>query len=338
MKRSKWYSDKDFLNVQKIDAHIHMNTRHSYFNEVARENNFTLLSINTEVPEYPLLPDQQEIILEQQSHFDQSVFHLTSFDTSGISEEGWSEKALEYVKESIDKGACGVKVWKNIGMDLKREDGSFVMICDREFDDIFGYLEARSIPVLGHIGEPRNCWLPIEEMTVDNDRNYYSQHPEFHMYHHPEYPGYNDLINSRDQLLENHPDLLFIGAHLGSLEWSVDEVAIRLDKYSNLYVDLTDRICHLQYQSFSERNKIKDFFYAYQDRIIYGTDLEFFDGHTRADVFRESQNVWMRDWKYFVTDEEMVVPALDSPVEGLKLEASVVDKIYRENAKKCYRI
>ena len=50
-------------------------------------------------------------------------------------------------------------------------------------------------------------------------------------------------------MLEKHPDLQFIGAHLGSLEWSVDELAKRLNKFPNMAVDMAARISHLQYEA-----------------------------------------------------------------------------------------
>jgi hypothetical protein len=52
-------------------------------------------------------------------------------------------------------------------------------------------------------------------MTVNNDRNYFKNHPEYHMYLHPEYPTYDDQINARDRFVEKHPDMRFVGAHLG---------------------------------------------------------------------------------------------------------------------------
>lgn len=338
MAESKYYSEDDFLNVKKVDAHVHMNTLHPYFNEVAKKNNFRLVSINTKVPGYPSLSSQQKIILDHKKQYAQNLFHLASFDTTGMQSPGWVKDTLKSIKKSFDNGARGIKVWKNIGMDLLRENGSFVMICDSEFHEIFEYLMMNKIPVLGHIGEPRNCWLPINEMTVSNDREYYSNHPEFHMYYHPEYPTHDELIKSRDRLLENYPDLIFIGAHLGSMEWNVDEIADRLDRYSNFFVDLTDRICHLQYQSRNNRSKVVDFFNTYQDRILYGTDLEYFDDDTRADIFKYSEETWKLDWKYFVTDEIVEVPAINASIKGLKLDRTIIDKIFRINAERCYQL
>ena len=78
--------------------------------------------------------------------------------------------------------------------------------------------------LMGHL-EPRNCWLPLEEMTVKNDRRYFQNNPQYHMYLHPEMPSYEEQLAARDRMLGKHPNLPFLGAHFGSLEWSVDALA-----------------------------------------------------------------------------------------------------------------
>lgn len=337
--KKQYFNANDFLSAPIIDAHVHMNTTHPYFCRVAQEQNVGLLCINTEVPEYPSLEDQKSIVLHHQIAYPNLLNFLTSIDTERIFlDPSWSDSAIAYIAQSIEQGARGVKVWKNIGMDLQRLDQSFLKISDDELKPVFDYLQKHQIPVLGHIGEPKNCWLPLSEMTVNNDRSYYAQHPEFHMYLHPDYPDYDTHIAARDRLLKLYPDLRFIGAHLGSMEWSVEEVAHRLDQYPNFYVDLTDRIVHLQFQSFFNRQQVKDFLYAYQDRIIYGTDLEFFNHHTEEEIRSKAIETWRTDWMYFTMATRMNLPAFDQKVVGLKLEKSVVQKIFWENALNCYNI
>ena len=94
------------------------------------------------------------------------------------------------------------------------------------------------IPLLGHQGEPRNCWLPLNAMTVKNDQEYFTSHPQYYMYLHPDMPSYQDQIRARDHMLSQHPDLQFAGLHLASLEWSVDEIAHFLDRFPNAVVDV----------------------------------------------------------------------------------------------------
>ena len=175
-------------------------------------------------------------------------------------------------------------------------------------------------------------------MTVSGDSSYFAENPQYHMFLHPEYPSYEDQINARDNLLEKHPDLIFVGCHLGSLEWNVDELAKRLDKFPNMAVDMAARICHLQYQSARDRKKVRDFIIKYQDRLLYGTDLSDEGSGTVQELSAQIHNTWLEDWKYFATDEKMTAPSFRGEFEGLQLPKEVVRKIYSENAIKWYKL
>ena len=119
-------------------------------------------------------------------------------------------------------------------------------------------------------------------MTTDNDREYFRNHPQYHMYLHPEMPGYEDQIGARDRFVAAHPQLRFVGAHLGSLEYDVDRIAAFLDRFPNASVDMAARMSQVQYQSVRDLEKVRNFFVSYQDRLLYGTDLTFNPGDDAA--------------------------------------------------------
>jgi predicted TIM-barrel fold metal-dependent hydrolase len=210
------------------------------------------------------------------------------------------------------------------------------MIDNPRFDALFAYLETKNIPLIGHIGEPKNAWMPLDQMTIKGNQNYFSKHPEYHMYLHPEYPSYEDQINSRDRILEKHPKLRFVGAHLGSLEWSVDELAKRFDKYPNMAVDIAARLSALQLQSATEYDKVREFFIKYQDRLIYATDLEAGGTVNAPELQKRIHDSWSRDWNFFVGDAVMHSTNFEAAFKGLKLPKAVVDKIYTTNAEKWF--
>lgn len=334
----EYYNETDFAKIKKIDIHCHVNTKRLVFLEQAAIDNFQILSINTDAPIGVTIEEQQELALFQQKAFPHRLEYITTFTLQGWDNENWHEKTINYINESIQKGAIGVKVWKNIGMVEKDHNGKFIMIDDPKFDKVFNYLEEKGIPLCGHLGEPRNCWLPVEQMSVNNDKSYFKDNPEYHMYLHPEYPSYENQINARNNMLDKHPNLKFMGAHLGSLEWSVDELANHFDKYENLTVDMAARICHIQKQAQKDWQKVHDFFIKYQDRIIYGTDEGDYEG-SEADPLKLKENVhhiWVRDWKFLTTDETMTSWEVDGEFSGLKLPKEVIDKIYYKNAVKLF--
>lgn len=341
---SAYYTIEDFKSLEKIDAHFHVQEdADTIFIKQAEADNFHILNLNVYKDNGKPIEEQQKFSISMIKAFPDRVAWGTAFSLENFNKEGWQEEAIAYLKSSIAKGAIAVKVWKNIGFFLKDKEGKLVMIDDPRFDPILNYLAQNQIPLIGHLGEHRNSWLPLEKMTVNGNRDYARAHPEEHMYLHPERPSYDDYINARDNMLEKHPDLKFIGAHLGSLEWSVDELAKRLDKYPNMAVDMAERVSHLQYQTLREWQKVHDFFIKYQDRLIYGTDLRrnamdiVNNGITDPEgIKKHAHEVWMRHWKFFTTDEKMRVPKVDGEFKGLKLPRAVVDKIYRKNAERWF--
>jgi predicted TIM-barrel fold metal-dependent hydrolase len=324
----QFYNPEDFTSVQKFDIHVHINTEEDYFMKQARVDNFKFLDIVVDRPFGLSMDEQQKIALLHLKNFSIRMAFATTFPVNNFASEEWTQNTITGLKDAFAKGAIAVKIWKNIGMNLRDKKGKFVMVDDVRLDPILDYLADNEIPLLGHNGEPRDCWLPLDEMTFS--QGYYGAHPEYHMYLHPEYPSYQDQVDARDHMLEKHPDLTFMGAHLGSLEWSLEELAKRLDKFPNMYVDLT-RMPNLQLHTLNNRQKTRDFFIKYQDRLIYGTDSQI-NPSSDIEASRKSiHNRWLREWKYYVTDEEITLEDFGT-LKGLKLPTEVVDKIYAKNA------
>jgi predicted TIM-barrel fold metal-dependent hydrolase len=335
---SDYYTIDDYYNVPKVDTHVHLEAMDSTLALLAAEDNFRLLTVNVDAPGDVALPAQYEFALHQARQHPDRINFLTSFTLHGWHAPGWADHVIDSLEQAFHDGALGVKLWKNIGMTCKDSSGNFIMADDPKFDPVIAFIIQQDKTVLAHIGEPKNCWLALDEMTVNNDRNYFKNHPEYHMHLHPEYPAYETLINARDRLLERHPDMRFVGAHLGSLEWSVDELAKRLDKFPNMAVDMAARIPHLQHQSRIDREKVRMFLVRYQDRIIYATDSGISATSDRENVKKYIHETWMNDWKYFVTDEMMTSTSVNGEFQGLKLPREVIDKIYRKNAVRWFRM
>lgn len=339
-----FYTMEDFPSVKKIDAHVHLwKDFDTLFLDQGYADNFALVNVSVYSSPNRTPKSQDDFSIKLIEKYPTDLTFISTFSLEGFNDADWTEKTLNYLQHAIDQGAIGVKVWKNIGLELKNKQGEFVMIDDGAFAPIMKLLIDNNIPLLGHLGEPKNTWLSIEEMTVKGDRDYFSENPKYHMYLHPEYPDYDAQMAARDRLLEINPTLNFVGAHLGSLEWSVDELAKRLDSYPNMSVDLAERISHLQHQAVTNWQGVHDFLITYQDRIIYGTDLRTSasditaNGLTSADEIRNhAHEIWLRHWRFFVTDDEMEVPKVTGKFNGMKLPKSAVDKIYRTNAENWY--
>jgi predicted TIM-barrel fold metal-dependent hydrolase len=332
-----YYTMDDFKSVNKTDVHVHINTNQTHLIQQAEEDNFRLLTINwDDVNDPPPMEVQQAFALQQLNAYPERVAYATTFSIRNFNDDDWEQQTIAYLKNSFAQGAVAVKIYKVIGMTLKDKNNKQVMIDDPAFDSVINFIVKNNIPVVGHLGEPKNCWMPLEKMTIHGDRDYFSENPKYHMYLHPELPSYEAQVEARDHMLERHPDLKFVGVHLGSLEWSVDELAKHLDKFPNMAVDMAARISHLQYQSTTDWQKVHDFCMKYQDRLLYATDIQSNDTEDPSSDRKHAHDVWLEDWKFFTTDDSMQSTEFDGEFKGLKLPRDVIDKIYYKNAEQWF--
>jgi len=330
------YTAGDFATVRKIDAHVHDNSPSTAFVGVARECGFSILTISVDYPDFPPMADQQGVAKTHHSAYPDEEAWAATFSMTGWGEPGWAASTIAHLDSALRDGAVAVKFWKNIGMVVRNAEGKLVMIDDPGLDTVFNYLIARGVPIVCHCGEPRDCWLPVSGMMSNDMKEYFTHHPQYHMYEHPEMPSYEAQIGARNHRLERSPGMKFMGAHLGSLEWDVDTLAAFLDRFPGASVDLAARIDYLQIQSQRNRDKVRAFFAKYADRLIYATDLVFNPPDDTAAFKTATAEKWRSDWAYLATDSLMSQPLVTGAFQGLGLAKPVIDKIYRENAERLF--
>jgi len=332
------YAMEDFAGVRKFDAHVHANSADHALLEQAAADGFELMSINVDYPAFPPVADQHAAALAL-AGVDPARFHwAATFTMQGYGAPGWNERIGGELAQAVAQGAKAVKVWKNIGMVERDADGRLLRIDDPGLAPMAERVQALGVPLIVHQGEPHNCWLPLEEMTTDNDREYFANHPEYHMYLQPQMPGYEALMAARDRFVAAHPQLPVVGAHLASLEWNVDRLAAFLDRFPEVTVDLAARMAQVQYQSVRDRDRVRDFFIRYQDRLLYGTDLTQDPASDPAEFRAQAASVWRSDWRYLATGERQHIDTINADVPGLALPREVVDRIYYRNAARVFGI
>lgn len=280
------------------------------------------------------------------AHFAQHPHQLmlcTTFDATLIDTPDFAEQVVARLKEDVAQGARMVKVWKEIGMVIKDASGRYIQIDDPRFQPIWDYLSAEGIPVLAHIGEPRAAWLPLDERSPHY--SYYQNNPQNHAYQDPEVPRWETIMQARDNWLAANPNLIVIGAHLGSMAYDVDEIARRLERYPNFYVDTAARFGDLALQP---SDRVRAFFLKHQDRILYGSDL----GTSRpmeelSEEFLELESAridlrYTLHWRYLssakVVNFEDYGMDYAARAEGLNLPPEALNKIYYSNAARVLRL
>ncbi len=337
--QEEYYSVDDFGKVEKVDTHVHIRTERDAFFEQAKKDNFKLVNI---VVDHSAgiedVKEQFQSVNYQARTHPEDIVSITAISMKEWDNPNWARNAMDWLDSCFEAGAIGIKVWKNVGMVQRDSANELVMVDDPKFDTIFQVLTERNIPVIGHLGEPKNCWLPVEEMTTNNDKRYFTNNPQYHMYQHPDMPSYEEQVAARDRMLEKNPQVIFVGAHVGSLEWSVDELAKRLDQFPNMAVDLAARMGQIFYQTREDREKVRDFFIKYQDRLLYATDMGDEGEEEVAPMQENIHEVWLRDWRYFVTADTLTSDLIEGEFQGLHLPKEAVDKIFRKNAQQWFGV
>ncbi len=318
-----------------IDGHIHWAGDHPDCIAMLRSRETKILNV-CYTPTAGVWKTQQRDVYRRLTDTWPDLFAwCTTFDPPDFSEKGWVDRVIAEIGDDFAHGACACKVWKNIGMDVRKPSGEYLMIDDPLFDPLFRFLEKAGKPVLMHIGEPRECWLPLKPGSIHY--GYYSTHLEWHMYGKKGFPAHETLVDARDRLVEKWPRIRFVAAHLASLEYDFAEVARRLDRYPNMMVDTGARMPHF----FLEDPKVaRDFLTRYSDRVIYGSDLLSEGAQTtvpeeeRKRNLAELQHAYDTELGYFRTTRTGTWQ--ERVFTGLGLPEGVAARITRENARAVY--
>jgi len=269
----------------------------------------------------PQLQDALRVVHESQGH----AVLCTTFNPFQFGQVGFPQSVIRALNQDFEQGAVTMKIWKNIGMELKDQNGKYVMPDNPIFEPIYKDIEKHNKTLIAHVAEPDAAWQPPDPNSPDY--SYYQENPVWYMYRHPEAPGKKQILDARDHLLALNPKLRVVGAHLGSMEDDLEELAERLNRYPNFAVDTAARVPHLVIQP---RDRVRAFILKYQDRILYGTDLEFLPDEPAKDAVSEWRGQYALDWRYFSTNDSFGYS--NRKVQGLGLPASVLRKLYHENA------
>jgi predicted TIM-barrel fold metal-dependent hydrolase len=329
--------EEKFASFKKIDAHLHFNVANRAVLQVAERQRFSLVTVNVDFPEFGSLKKQYATALQLTTEHPQTVRFISSFSMRNWQDGDWLANTLQQIEKARLNGALAVKIWKNIGMGVRDDEGRLLFLDDARLDALFHYLEDNEIVVLMHQGEPKNCWLPVEKMNLRYDREYFRAHPEHHFYLHADMPSYEQLLAARDRRLMKNPRLKTVQAHLASLEWSVERLAEFLERFPNAVVDTAARMNHLMFQARDDWEKVLAFFVRYQDRILYASDFFIMPQNAKR-AAHDLEALWRRDWIFLSRTESMETDDFDGGFYGLGLNEEILRKIYFENAQRVFKL
>jgi predicted TIM-barrel fold metal-dependent hydrolase len=180
--------------------------------------------------------------------------------------------------------------------------------------------------MLAHNAEPDVAWGPPD--PSDPSWSYYQENPQWFLYNKPNFPSKLQILDARDRVLAANPKLRVVGVHLGSMEKSLDNIARHLDQYPNFAVDMAAR---MEYLMMAPTDQVRAFLIKYQDRVLYGTDLDLLATADINEALKDWESTYVRDWRFLATEEAFEYEG--RKVQGLKLPEPVLRKILRDNAR-----
>lgn len=319
---------REFAAIEPIDVHMHVYKDDPEVNGLIEHLNLrgvNICVIDHRDPDYKGLEPQRAQVLKVRQSTRGRLAFCTTFDPYAFEEPGFSAQAIRQLDGDFAQGAVAVKIYKVMGMEMKTKAGKWVMADNPAFEPIYRDIAAWHRTVVAHLAEPDSCWQPPN--AASPDYSYYKEHPGEYAYAHPEWPSKAAILAARDHLVGENPKLRVVGAHLGSMESNVDDIARRCDLYPNFAVDMAARIPYFMLQP---RDKVRAFLMKYQDRVLYATDLVVLPRSKTADTLAEFRKTYARDWKFLATAEQ--VEYLGHTYKGLALPRPVLRKLFHDNA------
>ena len=322
-------------SMQRIDAHIHWNGDHPDWTRLTEELDLQLVNVCVVHDGRGDWRVRDGYTRERFQTDPSRHAWITSFDLPRFDDPDYADGVIAGLTEDLTAGAVGCKVWKNFGMEIKTPAGDWMMVDDPLLDPIFRFLAREGVPLLAHIGEPLACWQPL---TPENPHyHYYSRNPEWHMHGREGFPSHRRIMDARDRMLARHTGLRVIGAHLGSLEYDVSEIAARLEAFPNFAVDTSARMRDLALQ---DSGTVRQFIERFNDRVLWGTDMvgrEAFSAMTpeqRAERVASARTVYDREFAYYGFTDPVQIGT--KAACGLGLPGPVLERLFRHNALEWY--
>jgi len=260
------------------------------------------------------------------------IITLARLDWEGVNDPGWSEKMTKELERCFRAGAQGLKISKELGLDVRNKDGSFLQCDDPRLDPVWEMCAKYNRPIVHHVNDQFGRFLPIGPENERYEAGLWRDNPSENYYGTGQ-PGFEEINQHRERMLAKHPKAVYILAHIAMLGFDLKRVAALLDKYPNVNVDLSAAIQEVGRQPRTARR----FLIQYQDRVLFGTD----GGTARMN---DLDGFWRPHFRFFETEDEyfdhpaQLLSPLGAPLHGrwkiygIGLPDEVIRKIYYANA------
>jgi predicted TIM-barrel fold metal-dependent hydrolase len=261
-------------------------------------------------------------------------------DYRGWDDPDWSDRAVKQIEEGHRLGAAGLKEFKRLGLYLRDSKGKLLRIDDPKLDPVWERCGQLNMPISIHVADPKAFWEPYNEQ---NERwKELKGHRLWWFGDKNRYPAWKDLLESLNRVISRHPKTTFVAVHFANNAEELDWVDQSLSRYPNMMADLAARIPEIGRH---DPEAVRKLFIKYQDRILLGTDFQVFNrlilgssGNEPPPTDQDAQVFFAKHWRWLETRDRdwahMTPIQGDWTISSIGLPASVVRKIYFDNARK----
>lgn len=298
--------------MRRIDSHTHlMSCRHFKLLEMVQKyhyERFCTLSI----PCYGSMLNNLECLYLKKLAPDKSYVYggITYWDGKDHSPEDALQELI-YLRE------IGFDGWKILESKPSVYRTLHIPLDGDMFSQCFTLAEKTQFPVIWHSGDPDTFW------SADTAPSFAVEHRWLCVGE--GYPTLGTLDQQAENVLKAHPSLQVTLAHLFFTSDRRELGERLLQSYPNLWLDITPG-SEMYCEFMKDPNYWHDYFLRYQDRLVYGTDMEDDEG----DVVFGSQQAIV-DMMMSTLVEGECCSLLGTNGKGLALPNDVKEKLFAKN-------
>lgn len=231
----------------------------------------------------------------------------------------WAAKRL---REQVNRGAQGLKIWKNLGLRVRDDNNILVRVNDRRLDPIWQTAGELNLPIAIHVADPMAFFDPLDQTNERWEELH--AHPDW-QFPSPPFPPFMQVVSDMLEMISRHPETTFIGAHVGCFAEDLQWVSRALDICHNFNVDISERAAELGRQPYTSRK----FFLKYADRILFGLDRP-----ANTAEYQIYYRMLESEDEYFAYGTEVTPRQGRWRIYGLFLPDDVLEKVYHLNAER----
>src|ERR1700677_1679943 len=167
-----------FTALEPIDIHTHIYASDPVFFAMLQKLHLHILDIivvaDNNTPERKDLSKESKDVFELVHNSNGHAAACTTLDAHRFNQRDFVAAATRQLNQSFDEGAIAVKLWKNIGMEIKDAKGNYILPDDPSLEPIYKDIAAHAKTLVTHIADADTAWS--HPGPADPDLSYFADH------------------------------------------------------------------------------------------------------------------------------------------------------------------